>query len=246
MLCPHCKNEKWTEDVCPRCGLDQKAALLTQGDLYQKDGRNPEAARCYEQYLKLDPDCWDVERKKAICLYADALAQKGGSFAQADQALGQALDKQWDWEQGHQFRVNLAFAYGRLGEVQDQYEKIAAENPDRKEQAEKTMKIILLTERFAEPDPDPASPPEKSWRPSNLLTLTLLLALPLWLWILLRTLQPTTPGGETGNGATLWLLGSLMAGTAVLFFVFQFFRREVRGPGGRKARKTSGLNFPPE
>ena len=244
MLCPNCKNEKWNEEVCPRCGMDSQAALLSKGDLYQQEGRPLDAARCYEQYLKLSPDSWDVARKRAICLYAGALSRQDGPFAQADQALAQALEQEWDWEQGHQFRVNLAYAYGRLEEVRDYYEKTAAENLERREQADKTMKIILLTERFAAPEgEDKAASPKKPWISSDWVTLAMVLAVPLWLWFLARTLFPST--ATATSGGTFLLVGTFCAAGLVLFFVVRFFRKQVKTGASAKTRKTTELNLPP-
>jgi tetratricopeptide (TPR) repeat protein len=245
MLCPNCKNEKWNEEVCPHCGMDPKAALLSKGDLYQQEGRHLDAARYYEDYLKLDPGQWDAVRKKAIALYGAALGAKDKNiFTKADQALVQALDQEWDWEQGHQFRVNLSYEYGQLEDIKDQYERAAAQVPGRKDQAEKAMKIILLTERFASPDSEEKSEsPKKSWLSSDWITLGMVLAVPLWLWFLTRTLFPSTAGATSGG--TFLLILTFCAGGLVLFFVVRFFRKEVKTGASAKTRKTTELNLPP-
>jgi tetratricopeptide (TPR) repeat protein len=245
MLCPNCKNEKWNEEVCPRCGMDPQTALLSKADLYQQEGRHLDAARYYEDYLKLEPGQWDVVRKKAVALYGAALkAQDKNSFTKADQALAEALEQEWDWEQGHQFRVNLSYEYGRLEDIKDQYERAAAQTPARKGQAEKAMKIILLTERFAAPsDEEKAASPKKSWISSDWITLAMVLAVPLWLWFLARTLFPST--ATATSGGTFLLVGTFCAGGLVLFFVVRFFRKQVKTGASAKRRETTELNPPP-
>ena len=242
MLCPNCKNDKWNEEVCPRCGMDQKTALLAQGDFYQQEGRHLDAARYYEDYLKLDPGQWDAVRKRAVALYVAALGAKAkNNFTRADEALAKALGQEWDWEQGHQFRVNLSYEYGQLENIKDQYE-LAAQNPARKDQTDKTMKIILLTERFAAPEGE-AETAKKSWLSSDWITLTMVLAVPVWLWFLARTLFPSTANATSGG--TLWLLVTFCAAGLALFFIVRFFRKDVKSGASAKTRKTSGLNEPP-
>ncbi|MGH7738713.1 MAG: tetratricopeptide repeat protein, partial [bacterium] len=142
MLCPNCKNEKWNDETCPHCGMDHPAAILAQADHYHRDGLNIQAARQYEEYLRLDPDRWEVSRKRAIAWYGETVSTKNKSlFDKADQALAQTLDQDWDWEQGHQFRVNLYYAFGRLEEMTQEYSKTLAEVPERAIMAAKVLKV---------------------------------------------------------------------------------------------------------
>jgi tetratricopeptide (TPR) repeat protein len=229
MLCPNCKNEKWSDEVCPQCGLDQKAALLTQGDLYQQEGRSLEAAKFYGQYLLLDPDQWDVLRKRAIGLYGAALSSMDKTlFEKADQALALALEKEWDWEQGHQFRVNLFYAFGNLKEIEAIYTQISRGNPARREIAEKNLRIIQLTEQFAKPASEESGAAPKKPTPKWLVPL-LLLATPIWLWILVKTLNSDQTDSAPANHDSL-LLGAaaVLFGAGVIVLTLLTWRKKIK------------------
>ncbi|HET9870680.1 MAG TPA: hypothetical protein VFR02_09325, partial [bacterium] len=140
MLCPNCKQEKWNDPVCPGCGLDPKAAFAALGGRCLAEDRPLEAARAYEALLRLDPEDWDALRQRAIAWYAEAQAVRDPVlFDQADRALAQALEKEWGWEQGHQFRVNLAYTFTRLTDLRRQYQA-QAQVPARAEQADRVLK----------------------------------------------------------------------------------------------------------
>lgn len=246
MICPNCKNEKWSEEVCPQCGLDQKSALLAQGDLYQQKGRPLEATKFYEQYLLLDPDQWDVLRKRAIVLYGAALKSMDKTlFEKADQALALALEKEWDWEQGHQFRVNLFYAYGNLKEMEAIYTQISGENPGRREIAEKNLKIIRLTEQFANPAPEQADVAPKK-ETSKWLVPLLLLATPIWIWGLLKALNSDQTGSAPppGNNDAL-LLGAVcvLVGAAAIALTLLAWRKKIKT---ENKPKKPGLHLPTE
>jgi tetratricopeptide (TPR) repeat protein len=251
MICPNCKNEKWSEELCPQCGLDQKAALLAQGDLYQQQGRALEAEKFYEQYLRLDPDQWDVLRKRAIVLYGAALASgKKPLFDRADQALALALDKEWDWEQGHQFRINLFYAFGDLKEMEQVYSRISQEIPPRKELSDKILQVIQLTEKFANPDPpsEGAAPePEPARKPIRWLYL-LLFTVPLWLWLIQLFLFPTDAENLNADPKTLFIGNAVLSicGVGMILVGMIFMRPKPSNVKNPKAAKKSELNFPEE
>jgi tetratricopeptide (TPR) repeat protein len=249
MLCPNCKNEKWNEEVCPQCGLDQTTALLKQGDLYQQQGRALDAAKFYEEYLRLDPDQWDVLRKHAIVLYRAALsAGTKPLFERADQALALALNKEWDWEQGHQFRVNLFYAFGDLKEIEQVYARIGRENPPRKEIADKTLQVIQLTEKFAQPDSDSPSAKPAPPRPINPWVFILLPLIPFCLWLIQGLLFPSDAQDLKSNPNTLFIgdFVLLVCGLGLVVLSIVFFRQKSQGPKVAKDHKKSELNFPGE
>jgi tetratricopeptide (TPR) repeat protein len=247
MICPNCKNEKWSEEVCPQCGLDQKTALLTQGDLYQKQGRALEAVRFYEDYLRLDPGQWDVLRKRAISLYGAALsAGTKPLFEKADQALALALDKEWDWEQGHQFRVNLFYASGDLKELEQIYSRIGLDRPDRREIAEKTLKVIQLTEKFAKPASDGSGPAPLLKKIPWLFIL--LPSVPFWLWLIQKFLFPPDVENVNSNPKALFIGDAILffCGLSLVFISILFFRQKPPDAKTPKGHKKSELNFPGE
>ena len=249
MICPNCKNEKWNEEVCPRCGLDSKAAFLAQGDLYQQQGRALEAAKFYEETLRLDPDQWDVLRKRAIVLYCAALSAGAKPlFEKADQALALALDKEWDWEQGHQFRVNLFYAFGDLKEIEQVYAKISRENPPRKEMADKILQVIQLTEKFANPDPDGPAPKPAWLRSNNPWVLIFLASIPFWLWLIQNLLFPPDAQDLKSNPNTLFVgdFVLLVCGLGLVVLSIVFFRQKPPDAPVPKNNKKSELNFPGE
>ncbi len=247
MICPNCKNEKWSEEPCPQCGLDQKAALLTQGDLYQQQGRDLEAAKFYEDYLRLDPDQWDALRKRAIAFYSAALASGNKPlFDKADQALALALDKEWDWEQGHQFRVNLFYASGNLKELEQVYSRISQQNPPRKEMAEKTLKVIQLTEKFAKPGPDGSASASTRLLKKIPWPFLFLPSVPFWLWLIQKLLFPPDVEDVNSNPKALFIGDAVLffCGLSLVFIAILFFRQKSPDAKPLKDHKKSELNFP--
>jgi tetratricopeptide (TPR) repeat protein len=243
MLCPNCKNEKWNEDTCPQCGLDQKTALLNQGDLYQKEGRNLEAVKFYEQTLLLNPEDWDVLRKRAIGLYSAALsAGNKALFDKAEEALTQALEKEWNWEQGHQFRINLFYDFGNLKEMQQAYTRTSQQNPGRKEMAEKILKIIHLTEKFAQAQSEPSAP-SAAQELSKWLLPGALLSIPFWLWILWRFLYPADPkNAPSGSVAIFTSIAAVLLCVGLIFLALIFSPKKEKNT---KKPRESELRLPP-
>lgn len=154
MICPQCKNEKLDEDICHECGLSEKEALKSVADTLQREGRTALAIEFYQKYLLLDPDSIEVLRKKSSCLCLEAMGRGTVSmFDAANEALMQTLHKEWGWEKGHQFRVDLFSRFGKLADLREEYENIARQDAPRKESCEDIVKIIKLTEKFKNEPP---------------------------------------------------------------------------------------------
>lgn len=149
MICPRCKNEKFAEDVCPKCGSNQKEALLALADSLRRENKTRAAIDNYDKYLLLDPDSKEVFQKKAIAHYAEAIAQNDISlFQKTNEILARSLEDDWDWEEGHQYRVELFSRFGKLTDILEEYQQIALRDNLKREVCQKIIKIIQLIDRF--------------------------------------------------------------------------------------------------
>lgn len=149
MICPKCKNEKLGEDVCPKCGLSQKEALGSLATSLQMEGKIAGAIEIYDQYLRLEPDAIEVLRKKAVCLCLEAMATKNNLlFQTANETLLRGLGDDWNWEKGHQCRVDLFSRFGKLPDLLGEYESVAKQDNAKKNNCEKVVGIIRLVEKF--------------------------------------------------------------------------------------------------
>jgi len=151
LICPKCRHEKWTEDVCPNCGLDQKKALLEMAEFTRRLSRFAEASKLYDQFLQLVPGDLEAQKGKATCLYLEGLKDLDeNKFQKADEAIIRALEKDWAWEKGHFSRVDLYFHFSKIETLKKEYEGIATRDENKKNICERILRIIQLTKKFHE------------------------------------------------------------------------------------------------
>ena len=155
MICVQCKNEKWSQDICPNCGWGDREASLAKADQFRQSGRYLSAIDFYNKVLSADPENMDVQMLKANCLYLEAVStHKKSFFDQARGSLEQILQKKWDWEKGHQLRVDLFLSFGSLDELAKEYEPVANVEGPKKRIAQDIVRIIQLSKKFKENPPD--------------------------------------------------------------------------------------------
>lgn len=153
MICPNCKNEKWDADTCPQCGLDGKTALLSLADTLRKAGKWRQAAETYDKYLALAPGVKDVKRRKASCLCQAAATSDPALFDMAGVFLGQLLEEDWDWEEGHLLRMDLFYHFGKLDVLLNEYQQTGFRNENRKAYCDQMIRVIRLTDQFRKNPP---------------------------------------------------------------------------------------------
>ena len=149
MICPLCKNEKWEDDICPKCGLDENEALLTKTKELKLTERYLEAEDLFKKFILLEPGEENVLRMLATCLSIETISRRDVMlFERTRTALTQALDNDWAWDQGHQFQINLFICFGKQKDLIKDYEQIGLRDETRKNISEKMIKIIKLTEKY--------------------------------------------------------------------------------------------------
>ena len=154
MICTYCRNEKMDAATCPNCGLGEKEAFLKAADLYWTEGRQELAVDYYGRYLALEPGDFEVACKDAAYLSAMARERRDARlFEKADKRISQILEGRWDWQTGHQSRVDLYFCFGKLDGLIAQYEKTAREDPGRAATCGEMIRLIRLVMRFKEEKP---------------------------------------------------------------------------------------------
>ena len=154
MICPFCKNEKWDVDNCPKCGLDNKEALLTKAKELKLAEKYLEAGDLLQKFIKLEPDNKTALYLFATCLSIEAIARgEVELFERARMALKEALDAEWTWEWGHQLQIDLFIFFGRQKELIKDYERKYLNDDSKKNVCERMLKIIQLTEKYKENPP---------------------------------------------------------------------------------------------
>jgi hypothetical protein len=182
LICPKCRNEKLTQDVCPQCGLTEREALLQAAQSSRQEGKISSAISFYDKYLRLEPASAEILRQKAICLYLEAVKSKEQNwFDQANRTLVFELEKDWNWESGHQYRIDLFFSFGRLEELEAEYRQVQTADELKQAVCSNVLKIIQLTKKFKDENflfADSAPKAKWSW----LRKAWPLLLLPIVLW----------------------------------------------------------------
>lgn len=149
MICPKCRHEKLAEDICPNCGLDQKKALFEMGEFTRGLSRFAEAVKWYDRFLQLVPEDLEAQKGKATCIYLECLkGQDEDAFKKSDEAILQALEKDWDWEKGHLSRVDLYFHFSKIETLKKEYEGIGIRDDRKGKVCSKILGIIQLTDKF--------------------------------------------------------------------------------------------------
>lgn len=154
MICPKCKNEKWDENICPQCGLSEKEALLFAGELFDKAGKVHQATECYEKYLLLEPNNFEVECKMAAGVCSEAISRREPPlFEKADSVTKNILERHWGWEKGHQIRSGLFFCFNQLDMLNNEYELVCQKDESKRKYCEKMITNIKLMKKFMETHP---------------------------------------------------------------------------------------------
>lgn len=139
---------------CPQCGLGEKEALLKAADLYWAEGKQQLAVDIYGRYLALEPGDFDVASKRASYLCSMAQDSRDPAlFTKADGQLVQILNGHWDWQAGHQNRVDLHFCFGKLDHLLAEYQKTAGQDPSRATRCAEIVRLIQLVRRFKDEQP---------------------------------------------------------------------------------------------
>jgi tetratricopeptide (TPR) repeat protein len=151
LICRNCRNEKLDSDICPECGLSDKDALLASAEALNQKGKTTAALEAYETYLRSQPNDFEIEKKQALLQCRNAIEKAAGqAFEAADQSISSALEKEWEWNQGHQKKLDLYFSYGKLKELEAFYSEIHKNSPDRSGQCDLMIKSIRAIEKFRE------------------------------------------------------------------------------------------------
>jgi hypothetical protein len=151
LICPKCRNEKLAQDVCPQCGLPEREALLQAAQSFRQAGKISSAIGYLDRCLHLGPGDTEALRQKAVCLYLEAIKSRELKwFDQANQTLVLELEKDWNWEPGHQYRIDLFSSFGRLKELEEEYLQTQTSDPVKKTICADMLKIIRLTRKFKE------------------------------------------------------------------------------------------------
>lgn len=235
MICVQCKNEKWEEAICPVCGLGEKEALLTRADQFRGEGSHALAAEYYGKYLEHDSGNIDVLTRKANALYLEAVSRREKVFFdKAEESLAAVLQKDWNWETGHQLRVDLYFCFGMLDELAREYEKILNEDGPRKNKALDILKVIQLTKKFKESPPDVFTEMNNSGEWTLMLKgfWPLLTGVPLLLWVAYE-FASAPRAREDNNVPVLFFVLMIIALTIVLLIYVSMKMYK----GNRKKRK---------
>jgi hypothetical protein len=221
LICPNCKNEKLDKDICPQCKLSETEALSATAENYRLKGNTKLAIEFYNRYLRLEPTSADILRKKANALHMEAIASKEEIlFNQANDALLFVLNKDWDWEKGHHYRVNLFFHFGKLENLKREYETIFLEDEIRREICKVVLKIITLTEKFNQEKLDTSSTDSNSEKDVKILRRTFL-PLIIGLPILLSAVYATTSelGAKDSNNVLMMTGVFMLLGVSILILI---------------------------
>lgn len=236
MICPNCKNEKWDADTCSQCGLDERAALLSSADGLRKDGKWRKAAEAYDRYLKLYSDRTEVRRRKASCLSQEAARSLDPAlFESANVDLGQVLEEDWGWEEGHRLRMDLFYKFGKLEDLRSEYEQMELKDENRAAFSAYMSRVIRLTEQFKKNPPIVHSSLEEEggrfqWFKNYWPLVT---GLPLVLLAVVKV--SSLPRSNGGNSFLFLFLTYLMLGIIVLalfFATMQLRKGEKKNPMG--------------
>lgn len=139
---------------CPQCGLGEKEALLKAADLYWAEGKQKLAVDYYGRYLSLEPGDFETACKNASRLSAMAREQRDPQlFEKADGQLVKILQGHWDWQGGHQSRIDLHFCFGKLDSLLAEYQKAAEQDPSRAARCGEMIRLIQLVRRFKDEQP---------------------------------------------------------------------------------------------
>ena len=251
MLCLYCKNEKLDELVCPHCGLEEKQAFLKAAGLYEAEGKWELAADYYGRFLALEPGDFDAARKRA--LLSSTMARNWRDplwFKEAEGQLARILEDHWDWEAGHQNRVDLFYCFGNLDSLQKEYETIREKNPARAEVCGQTIQWIQLVQRFRDEKPKTSGNPKTEdesalvWKSFWPLLLGLAVAL------VITLVLPSSVTSETGAITDKFsFMTQLVTGIAILglgfFGIWRYLQgRKAVNPPVKKTKSLDGM--PPD
>ena len=237
MICPFCKNEKLKKGVCPSCGLDEEQALLEAARERQREGKWAQAREYYGRYLQRRPRDLEAGRQSAFCSWKEAVHM--GTFESREKAerdLAQTLAEDWDWEAGHEYRIQLSGLRGDLAGLKDEYHRIVQTDGNRRPIAERILRVLELTEKFQRELPAAATslPEETDWR-----TLFKVFA-PLLTGLLLSVVVSSAFfGEERSSGAAYKFLSVILLLDFILFVLSFYLYRKVRLRGGKREHEKN-------
>jgi len=150
LICPNCRNEYFGEAVCPSCGMTEEHALRKAAEELLKQERYALAAEYLGRILHKNPH--DVEAWKMQAGAFARMALSSGDpteLAHAEVVLHETVHLDWEWETGHQFRIQIAEKSERLDELVREYRAISLEEAsDRSAMAVRMIQVIQLTLQF--------------------------------------------------------------------------------------------------
>lgn len=158
MICPHCKNEYFSGDRCPSCGLTEAESILRLAEDHFQQERFALAAENYGKLLHRDPTNIELWKKQASAFARMALdSEDSEELYRADVILREALSQEGSWETGHQYRIQIAEKRDCLDQLVREYRTLAAGAvPERAAMAARMLQVIQLTLRFKSEIPDGA------------------------------------------------------------------------------------------
>jgi hypothetical protein len=129
--------------------MSEKAALLKRAEILRQEGRCDAALVWYEKYFHREPGDRETRKQWIDCLYLEAIAKSDDAhFKQANQALMEYLEKDWDWQRGHQLRIDLFYHSGKLDILKKDYEQLQQQDKSREGKCKDIIRIIELMEKF--------------------------------------------------------------------------------------------------
>lgn len=158
MICPNCRNEYFDEPVCPQCGKDEISALRVAAEGYDLQERFDLSMEYWGKVLRKAPSDIEALRKRAVAGYRKAQGSANEtSLRQSWSAVQEALERDWSWEIGHQYLVQIADKLGTLEELEKEYQE-SEKDPERAEMGRRMVWVIQLVRQYK------WQPPERSFK----------------------------------------------------------------------------------
>jgi tetratricopeptide (TPR) repeat protein len=247
MICPYCRNEKMDNPTCPGCGLGEKEALFKAAELYWTEGRQELAVDYYGRYLSLEPGDFDVASKRASYLCSMARERRDPKlFEMADGQIARILEGHWDWQAGHQSRVDLYFCFGKLDSLLAEYERISAQDPSRADLCAEMTRLIRLVMRFKEEKPQVPESLKGEEETSRVLESFWPLLLAIIFSLALSVFFPAGSGPDEESSRKLSLFQQLVIIAALSGSGFYGIWRYQKSREGEKPKKPKGPRPPLE
>jgi hypothetical protein len=232
LICPNCKNEYFGNETCPSCGLTEEHALRRTAEELLRQERYAMAAEHLGRILHRNPHDVEVWKMQAGAYARMALISRDPmEMAHAEVVLRETVNLDWEWETGHQFRIQIADKSDRLDELVREYRAIAQDGTsDRSATAVRMIQVIQLTLQFKSEMPQVRGLKDPlSWRDYGVAFWPLLIGLPFTVISTQSAIQAYQAKEPVGPYMAMVFAG--IFGT--VFLLFFTLRRMKEGRGGR-------------